>query len=239
MDNSKIKYIVFDTFGTVMDWHSAIVEKGNQLSAKYDINIDWHVFANTWRTDGYIKTIIEVAKGLRPWERVDTIHKEKLLELIDRFQISMISDEDIEDLNLEWHRLLPWPDSVPGLRRLKEKYLIGPFSNGDFRLLLDMAEYSDLPWDFVISGDMFKKFKPDPSVYPDAISLLGGHPEEILMVAAHPHDLMCMSECGCPTALIRRPLEFGENSGHAEPELEYSPDLILKDFEELADMLLK
>ncbi|MDU0200268.1 HAD-IA family hydrolase [Paenibacillus sp. MAH-36] len=237
MDISKIKIIMFDTFGTVMDWHGAIVDTGICLGNKYGFSIDWNSFANSWRVESYINAVDEIVKGLRPWETNDVINKRKLLELIERYRISFMSTEDVEKLNLIWHRLRPWCDSLPGLLQLSKKYRLGPFSNGDFRLLLDMEKYWNLPWDFIISGQMFKKFKPDPTIYVDAVNLLGGNPQEILMVAAHPTDLDGAANAGISTVYIPRPIEFGKHSGYVEPPGNTKPDMIVSDLVCLANIL--
>ncbi|MFC5449000.1 HAD-IA family hydrolase [Paenibacillus aestuarii] len=240
MDISKIKIIMFDTFGTVMDWHGAIVETGICLGNKYGFSIDWHSFANSWRVEGYTNAVDEIVKGLRPVEKIDVLNKRKLLELIERYGITFISPEDIEQLNLIWHRLTPWCDSLPGLLQLSKKYMLGPFSNGDFRLLLDMEKYWNLPWDFIISGQMFNKFKPDPTIYMDAVNLLGGKSQEILMVSAHPADLDGAANAGISTAYIPRPFEFGKYSGgYVEPQnkIKTKPNLIVSDFVCLANIL--
>jgi len=237
MDVSKIKVIIYDTFGTVVDWHGTIVDEGIRLGKKYGFSIDWNTFANVWREEGYIKVMHETAMGLRPWERVDVLHKRKLLEMIEEYGLTRISKEDIEAFNLVWHRCKPWPDSVAGLTRLKQKYAIGPFSNGDFRLLLNMAKHAGLPWDFIITTEIFEKFKPDPTVYVDAVNLLGGNPQEVLMVAAHPYDLDGAKEIGCSTIFVPRPSEYGPEKGHTEPDPRHDQDMVVADFNRLADAL--
>jgi len=237
MDLSKLKLIIFDTFGTVVDWHGSIVDEGTCLGEKYGFSIDWHTFVNTWREDGYVKVMHDIANGLRPWEFVDVLHKRKLIKLTEEYGITRISAEDLNNFNLVWHRLKPWPDSLTGLARLKTKYMIGPFSNGDFRLLLNMAKNASLPWDFIIAAEIFKKFKPDPTIYEDAVRLLSAKPEEVLMVAAHPFDLDGAKTIGCSTIFVPRPLEHGPVDTHTEPAPRFEQDMVVKDFAALADAL--
>ncbi|MBQ9942618.1 MAG: haloacid dehalogenase type II [Christensenellaceae bacterium] len=236
MDLSKVKIVMFDTFGTVVDWHSSVVNYGEKLAAAHGVSgIDWHAFANVWREEGYIRVMNEVARGERPWEPVDVLHERKLRQTVAEYGLPF-TDEEIVDFSLIWHRLTPWADAVPGLYRLKTKYMIGPFSNGDFRLLMNMGKNSDLPWDFVLAGQQFEKFKPDPTIYEDAVRLLGDRPEEVLMVAAHLSDLDGAHAIGCPTFYVPRPLEYGEVNDHVEPPARFEHEWVA-DFGALADRL--
>ncbi len=231
------KFVIFDTFGTVVNWHGSVVEEGRALGKKYGVEIDWPKFVNEWRDDGYIKAIFETAKGIRPWEPVDQIHRKKLEELLAAYNFTSLSAEDMVYFNLVWHRLKPWPDAVAGLTELKQNYAIGPFSNGDFRLILDMAKNAGLPWDFIATADLFKKFKPDPQIYLDAAKLLDARPSEIVMVAAHLFDLDGAKTAGFTTVFVPRPLEYGHNSDHVEPEGVHAPDYIVNSFTEIPALL--
>lgn len=237
MSERKIRFVIFDTFGTVVDWHGSVVAEGRRLGEKYGINIDWPKFVNTWRDDGYIKAIFETAKGLRPYELVDKIHLKKLEELLVQYGFTNISEADKQHFNLVWHRLNPWADAVSGLTELKKDFSIGPFSNGDFRLILDMAKSAGLPWDFVATADLFKKFKPDPEIYKDVAKLLNAHPSEIVMVAAHLFDLDGAKMAGFTTIFVPRPLEYGKNSDHVEPTGIHAPDYTINAFTELPELI--
>ena len=237
MDISKIKFLIFDTFGTVVDWHGQIVEEGEVLGRKYDFVIDWHKFANDWRMS-YFDATRAIAAGTREWEKIDSVFEKIMYELLDKYKIiGIIPEEELQGFSTVWHRLKGWDDTVEGLRRLKSKYMIGPFTNGDFRLILDMAKNADLNWDFIITADIFKKFKPDPSIYVDVVKFLDVDPEEVMMVAAHPFDLDGAVEVGCATAYVTRPEEFGPDSGYVEPAGRHENDVTLPDFNALADYL--
>lgn len=237
MDKSKIRYIIFDTFGTVVDWHGSIVSQGAVLSKKYDLGIDWDEFANGWRNDGYFKATFDIAHGKRDWVPADTVFMEYLDSKREEHGLDVLSDEDYNRLGKVWHRLTPWPDVLEGLNRLKTRYAIGPFSNGDFNLMIDIEKAAGLPWDFITTADLFQKFKPDPKVYVDEIRLLGARPEEVIMVAAHPFDLDGAKLAGCTTIFIPRPKEYGANADYNEPDGSEPVDYVLKDFKELADFL--
>ena len=237
MSEGKIKFVIFDTFGTVVDWHGSVVAEGKAWGKKYGVEVDWPKFVNVWRDDGYIKAILETAKGLRPWELVDSIHAKKLDELLVQFGLAAMNAEDRAEFNLSWHRLKPWPDVVSGLTELKRHFAIGPFTNGDFRLILDMAKNSGLPWDFLATADLFKKFKPNPEIYRDVAKLLNADPPEIAMVSAHLFDLDGAKAAGFSTIFIPRPLEYGITHDHIETPNVCGPDYTVQSFEELTALL--
>ena len=200
-----LRALVFDVFGTVVDWRSSVIREGELLGRAKNLTVDWAAFADAWRA-GYRPAMDRTAKG--EWANIDTLHRSILDELLLKFKISL-PEEEIQHLNLVWHRLIPWPDSVPGLNRLKTRYVISTLSNGNISLLVDMAKHSGLPWDCVLSGELIQKYKPDPEVYRMAARLLGARNEETMLVAAHPHDLLGAQRAGLKTAYVPRPLEHG------------------------------
>mgnify|MGYP000031399060 CR=1 FL=1 len=237
MDTTNIRYIIFDTFGTVLDWHHSIVSHGKELNKKYSLNIDWGTLAIGWRNDGYFKATFDIAHEKREWVPADTIFTEYLEERKEKLGLQVLSETDYIQLCRIWHRLSPWPDVLEGLHRLKTKYAIGPFSNGDFNLMIDIKKEADLPWDFITTADLFQKFKPDPEVYVDEIKLLGAKPEEVVMVAAHPFDLDGAKLAGCTTIYVPRPKEYGEGTDYKEPAGKEKIDYTAEDFTALAELL--
>ena len=237
MDYSHVQYVIFDTFGTVVDWRTPVIEEAKSFGAKYGVDADWELFANTWRGEGYIKVTQAIAQGKRKWETVDSMHMRKLRELVKEYGFPDVKEEDLQHFNQVWHRLRAWPDVVEGLTRLKEKFRIGPFSNGDFKLLLDMGKHAGLPWDFITSADIFKRYKPDTAIYAEEVAFLGVQPDEIVFVSAHPTDMDGAKTAGCLTALVRRPLEYGSGPKYLEREGKLPGDIEAKDFLQLADIL--
>jgi len=207
---SGLKAVVFDTFGTISDWRGSITRKGEALAKKKGIDgVDWDAFARAWRA-GYRPGLAKVISGEREWTPIDTIHRERLEEILPQFGLGNAFNEDEKaDMNLWWHRLDPWPDSIPGLNRIKAKYLISPLSNGSLTLLTTMAKRAGLPWDFVFSSDMPKAYKRDPKVYRNAVELLGIEPHELMLGAAHNDDLEAARTEGLRTGYINRPYEYG------------------------------
>src|SRR5215470_17731334 len=203
------KALVFDTFGTVVDWRGSIIEEGKAWSKTKAFEIDWAGFADRWRA-GYAPSMDKVRKGELPWTKLDDLHRMILDQLLMEFRMMPSLTEDEKDhLNRVWHRLKPWPDSVPGLRRLKKKFTIAPLSNGNVALLADMAKNAGIPWDLILSAELAKHYKPDRETYLMAVDLLTLKPEEVMMTAAHRNDLEAARSFGLRTGFIHRADEYG------------------------------
>jgi 2-haloacid dehalogenase len=196
--------LLFDVFGTVVDWHGSVVREMAEIAP----SVDGDAFALAWRA-GYQPAMAAVRDGRRPWVTLDTLHREILDALLPRFGLSQLDAAQRRHLNQVWHRLRPWPDTVAGLTRLKQAYTIAPLSNGNIALLTNMAKRAGLPWDCVLSAEVFRAYKPDPAVYRGAAALFDRSPEQVMLVAAHHDDLAAARACGLRTAYIERPLEFG------------------------------
>ena len=242
-DSSAIRALVFDVFGTVVDWRTTIIREGQALSAAKDVRVDWPAFADAWRA-GYVPAMQRAVQarpeGENAWANIDTLHREILDGLLPRFGLDGLNEAERQHLNRVWHRLDPWPDSVRGLRRLKSRFVISTLSNGNIALLVDMARHARLPWDCVLSGELVRRYKPDPEVYLMAARLLGFEPEQVLMVAAHPADLRGAARAGLRTALVHRPLERGPNPDGAPPPDALADDrfdVVASDFVDLAQRL--
>lgn len=205
---TSVKALVFDTFGTVVDWRGSIIEEGQKWGKARGINIDWGRFADRWRA-GYAPSMERVRKGEMPWTNLDHLHRALLEDLLKEFHIEGLSDEEKDHWNRVWHRLKPWPDSVAGLTRLKKKYTIAPLSNGNVALLADMAKHAGIPWDLILSAELAKHYKPDREAYLMAVSLLELKPEEVMMCAAHFGDLRSARSFGLRTGFIHQPNEYG------------------------------
>jgi 2-haloacid dehalogenase len=202
------KAIVFDTFGTVVDWRGSIIAEGAQWGREKGLNIDWGKFADRWRA-GYGPSMDKVRKGQLPWTKLDDLHRMVLDDLLVEFKITGLSEEEKQHWNKVWHRLKPWPDSVAGLTRLKKKFTISPLSNGNVGLLTDMGKFAGLPWDVILSAELARHYKPDKEVYLMAAEILGNTPGETMMAAAHVGDLRAARALGLQTGFIYRPKEYG------------------------------
>jgi len=204
----SVKAMVFDTFGTIVDWRGSIIEEGSAWGKAKGLQIDWALFADRWRA-GYGPSMNKVRKGELPWTKLDDLHRMILEQLLQEFRIDGLTDQEKDHWNHVWHRLKPWPDSVAGLTRLKKKYVIAPLSNGNIALLTNMAKHSGLPWDAILGAELVRHYKPDREVYLSAADFLGLKPEEVMMAAAHTGDLRAARDCGLRTAFIYRPNEYG------------------------------
>lgn len=196
--------LAFDIFGTVVDWHGSIAR---EVAARYPA-VDANAFALAWRA-GYQPAMQRVRAGELGWTRIDELHRLILDGLLPRFGLAHLSDAERADLNRVWHRLDPWPDAVAGLTRLKSRFTVCTLSNGNIGLLTNMAKRAGLPWDCILSAEVFRAYKPDPRTYLGVAQTFDLPPEQVMLVAAHPDDLAAARACGLQTAYIERPWEFG------------------------------
>ena len=199
-----VQVLAFDIFGTVVDWHGSIVREVQALYPQVDAN----AFALAWR-DGYQPAMQRVRSGELGWTRIDELHRLILDGLLPRFGLAHLSESERQHLNRVWHRLEPWPDTLEGLQRLKRHYTITTLSNGNIGLLTNMAKRAGLPWDCILSAEVFRSYKPDPATYLGVARTFDLAPEQVMLVAAHQDDLDAARACGLRTAYIERPLEFG------------------------------
>ena len=229
------KALAFDVFGTVVDWRSSVIGELEAFGEVHGVAEDWARFADDWRA-GYPAAMERVRRGELPWLKLDALHHLILDELLDRVGMGEVPDEDVTELNRVWHRLDPWPDSVDGLTRLKRRFVITTLSNGNVSLLTDMAKHAGLPWDCVISAELFHHYKPDPQAYLGCADLLDVTPGELMLIAAHPSDLRAARNAGLGTAYVSRPLERGP--GRRPPVVEDGEfDIVATDFLDLAQRL--
>lgn len=207
-DSTKVKALVFDTFGTIVDWRSSVIAEGMVWGKTKGLDINWVDFADRWRL-GYKPAMDKVRKREIPWTRLDDLHRMILEGLLKEFKISNLTEEEKVSWTHVWRRLKPWPDSVEGLTRLKKKYVIAPLSNGNIALMANLAKFGGLPWDAILGSELVKHYKPDNEVYLSAPYFLGLKPEEVMMCAAHAPDLQAARSNGLCTGFIYRPNEYG------------------------------
>jgi 2-haloacid dehalogenase len=205
---SSVKAIVFDTFGTVVDWRGSIIAEGVAWNKAKGVSIDWAQLADRWR-GAYAPSMERVRKGEIPWTKLDDLHRASLEGLLPEFKITNWTEADKDHWLHVWHRLKPWPDSVAGLTRLKRKFIIAPLSNGNVALLTNMAKNAGIPWDAILGAELARHYKPDKEVYVSAYEFLGLKPEEVMMAAAHSGDLRAARNYGLRTGFIHRPKEYG------------------------------
>lgn len=235
-DLTQIRALTFDVFGTVVDWRTAITREVAAVAAAHGRPVDAAAFADAWRA-GYQPAMARVRSGELGWTKIDDLHRLILDDLLVRFGLRGLAEQEIEQLNRAWHRLDPWPDAVAGLARLRTKYIVATLSNGNISLLVNMAKHAGLPWDCVLSAELARRYKPDPEVYRTAADLLGLASHQVMMVAAHPADLLAARAVGLRTAFVARPTEYGPaqtTERLAEPQV----DIAVESFVELAQRMV-
>ncbi|HEX4248349.1 MAG TPA: haloacid dehalogenase type II [Pseudonocardia sp.] len=232
-----VRALIFDVFGTVVDWRGGVIREGEALAARTPgLTVDWPAFADAWR-GSYLPSLNRVRTGELPWTNLDALHRGSLDELLTKFGADTLGEDDRAYLVGAWHRLDPWPDSVAGLTRLKARYTIAPLSNGHVALLVNMAKRAGLPWDLVLSAELVHAYKPDAAAYLSAPELLGLAPDEVMLVAAHLDDLAAARSHGLRTAYVRRPREWGPAGTAPEPDPDDKLDHVVDSLPALADLL--
>lgn len=230
--NIKPKVLAFDVFGTVVDWHGSIANEIKRLN----LYADPEAFATAWRK-GYRPAMARVRSGELPWTKIDDLHRMILNDVLKQFEITTLTEPEIRHLNLIWHRLTPWPEVVEGLKKLKSQFTLVTLSNGNLGLLANMAKNAGLPWDLILSAEVFRHYKPDPETYLGVAQTFDISPEEVMLVASHKDDLASAHACGLQTAFIERPLEFGKDHIRDDLHPESFTNYHAKDFLDLARQL--
>jgi 2-haloacid dehalogenase len=213
-----------------------LIDDLTALGSERGLVVDWAALVDLWR-GMYMPSMDRVRRGERPWTSLDALHRESFDALADRFDIAGALDDAARRWCVDrWHRLRPWPDTVAGLTRLRMRYILGTLSNGNVRLLADLAKHAPLPMDVIFSAELFRHYKPDPEVYRGAVELLATTPERVMLVAAHNGDLKAAASTGMRTAFVARPAEYGPEQTH-DSAAALEIDLAVRDLGELADRL--
>jgi len=229
-----VKALFFDVFGTLVDWRGSIAREVRAILSPRGVAIDWEGFADAWRGQ-YQPAMDEVRSGRLPFSKLDVLHRRNLDVILKDFGLDDLDESARANLNLAWHRLDAWPDTKPGLARLRTKFLIAPCSNGNISLMVDLARRNGLVWDAILGAEIARDYKPKPAVYLAAAAAFDCEPNETMMVAAHSADLAAAAATGLRTAFIARPDEYGEGKG--ERRASVPVDLSAASLTALADQL--
>ena len=224
----EFEALLFDVFGTVTDWKSALISRCERFGVERQLTADWAALVVEWRSR-YKPAIEPVREGKRLWADFDELQREEFDALLPRYRLNMLSDQDRQFLVHGWHRTEPWPDAAPALGRMKQRFILVPLSNGTVRQLINMAKHAGLPWDAVLGADIFRNYKPAPKLYEDALALVGSPAGRVVMVAAHNYDLQGAQVAGMRTAFIHRQTE------DPQPTARY--DFVARDLQDLATQL--
>lgn len=229
----KINALVFDVFGTLVDWRTSVAREAELILRPQGLQLDWLAFADAWR-DEYQPAMEKVRTGNIAFCKLDALHLRNLDIILERFGIAL--DETLrQKLNLAWHRLEAWPDVTAGLNRLGTRFRLAPCSNGNISLMVDLARKNNFPWDAILGAEFARDYKPKPVVYLSAAEAFDLEPSQTMMVAAHSSDLAAAASVGLKTAFIRRPDEFGPGKGEINPECPV--DFVANDILDLARQL--
>jgi 2-haloacid dehalogenase len=234
MSNALPRAILFDVFGTVVDWRGSLIADLSDWGRQHGSAADWPGLVDAWR-GAYAPSMDEVRHRRQPWTVLDDLHRASLERLLPRFGLTGLAEADIAHINDLWRRLRPWPDAVAGLTRLRESRVVAALSNGNVALLVALAKHAGLPWDMVFGADLYRHYKPDPETYLGACALLRLPPDQVMLAAAHPSDLAAARSHGLRTAFIARPLEFGPGHPPVAPGGPW--DYVAQDIIELAELL--
>ncbi|MEM6490725.1 MAG: haloacid dehalogenase type II [Pseudomonadota bacterium] len=227
--------LFFDVFGTVVDWRTSVIREGEAFGRRFGLSLDWAAFADAWR-GRYQPQMETVRSGRRPWAKLDTLHRESLDALLTEAGVDGVPSTAVDDFNLAWHRLDPWPDSAAGLARLKRRCILATLSNGNVSLMVDLARRGGLPWDAILGAEVCRAYKPAPDAYLRSAALLDLAPSAVMMVAAHNDDLAAAAALGFRTAFVARPTEHGPGQTvDLAPTGDY--DVVAADFLDLAKQL--
>ena len=229
-----VKALVYDVFGTCVDWRTGVARDAERILKPLGYKIDWLAFADAWRAL-YQPSMEEVRSGRQPFVTLDILHRRMLDQIRPKFGLEKLANQVADDLNLAWHRLDTWPDTVPGFVRLKRKFILAPCSNGNIALMVDIARRNSIPWDAILGSELARDFKPKPAVYLMTAAALNLHPNEVMMVAAHSDDLRQAASNGLRTAHVARPGENGPGTGESAPRVPV--DFAAKNMEDLASQL--
>jgi 2-haloacid dehalogenase len=210
----NVRALIFDVFGTLVDWRSGVARDAQALLSARGIALDWNAFADAWR-DQYQPAMEEVRSGRLPFGKLDALHRRNLDVVLAGYGLDDVDPATRAKLNLAWHRLDAWPDVTAGLTRLRTKYRLAPCSNGNISLMVDLARRNGFPWDAILGAELARDYKPKPAVYLAAAAAFDCEPEETMMVAAHSSDLAAAAAAGLRTAFVARPDEHGKGRGEA------------------------
>jgi 2-haloacid dehalogenase len=210
-----VRAVLFDTFGTVVDWRSGIAAAVRDFAVGRALTLDPEEFADAWRAQ-YEPAKERVRSGERPYVPLDTLHRENLDTVLRAHDIDpgICAPGELTSLAAAWHFLPPWPDSVEGIRQIRQHFIVGPLSSGTTALLVDMAKAAGLPWDVILGSDISRAYKPTPDAYQKPAALLGLDPDEVMLVAAHNNDLRGARGAGLATAFVARPTEYGPHQAN-------------------------
>jgi 2-haloacid dehalogenase len=229
-----VKALFFDVFGTLVDWRTTVAREARSILSPLGVDVDWEAFADLWRAE-YQPAMESVRSGRLPFSKLDVLHRHNLDRVLERLDLGRIDDATRSRLNAAWHRLDAWPDTTPGLARLRDRFMLAPCSNGNISIMADLARHNSWVWDAIVGAELARDYKPKPIVYLSAAAAFDCAPAEAMMVAAHSSDLAAAAGAGLRTAFVARPNEHGPGKG--ETQASVPVDVSVGSLAALADRL--
>ena len=232
----SIQALIFDVFGTCVDWRTGVAKVAEAEFKHRDISVNANEFATYWRSR-YVPAMARIRTGQRGYIALDELHYENLLESLEHFGLAhQFSETESRRFARAWEQLPPWPDVIEGLTELRKYVLIAPCSNGSIALMSHLARFANIRWDAILGADIAKNYKPEPAVYQACVSAFQLEPENVMMVAAHNDDLHAARASGLKTAFVARPMEHGPGqSTDLAPESDW--DIVAVNFNDLVEKL--
>jgi 2-haloacid dehalogenase len=229
-----VKALLFDVYGTLVDWRNGVANEARRILAPLGYNLDWLALADAWviRNEPGLE---DLRGGNNPYVRIDALQRRRLEQLRPRFGLEKLDGKAWDELALAWRELDAWKDVLPGLTRLRRRFVLAPCSNASIAPMVHIARRNGLPWDTILGAEIAQDYKPSPRVYLASVEALGVEPAECMMVAAHSPDLAGATKVGLRTAHVGRPGEVGPGTGEPSPKVPV--DVAARSFDELADKL--
>ena len=230
IDFDRYKIITFDCYGTLIDWESGMLGVLKPLLANHGVDLD---------DEEILKKFAEFESRQQQGEYLK--YYDVLKAVVRRFgeefnfEPSLAEQNSLPDSIKHWQ---PFPDTVKALQLLKSRFQLGIISNIDNDLFADTAKHLGVEFDYIITAEQVKSYKPSLNNFKYAIERIEFPAEQIIHAACSVyHDIVPASSLGLTTVWIDRRADR-EGSGAALPATARA-DLKVLDLDSLSKMLFK
>lgn len=224
----KFEFLSFDCYGTLIDWETGILKAFNTILSHYDFSLSdaqilelYAQFESKHQAGEYLK------------------YKEVLKRVVHDFCAQFnIAATDIELNSLaesikDWE---PFPDTVAALKALKKRYKLTIISNIDDELFAHTAKKLGLEFDWIITAEQVKSYKPSWQNFEVAIQRMGITPDKLLHIAQSIyHDIVPASSMGLTSVWVNR--RKGQEGSGATVLIHGNPDLEVPDLKTLVSLM--
>ena len=224
----KPKWITFDCYGTLVQWHAALQRAVCAVLAEHRETSDWDDTRLTELVDA-LRTVSMAQQARFPYRDYKTVLRSSLNEIISEQGLSP-GPRDGEALLSFLHEILPHPEVPVALARLRKHFRLAIISNTDDDLIAGTVASIGVPIDFVVTAQQAQAYKPDHRLFRHAHAVIGVAPEETVHVGmGQVTDLKVCHELGIRAVWIDR---LGET---LNPD--WTPEAVLPDLVALPDLL--